>query len=541
MPRALSAKLGRMTTQPRFSPAGAARPSKPPAQRVAFDERYKVFRNQLRKFSLDSIVQVALGMTAVPPGDVVEALKQFPWLPMLIAKWALLDRMVLRGVGQAMSRELLARLVNELWNFDGDLIKQPSPGTAHLLIRPRVFVQIEFQRSATRSFVRIPTLLSRLPSDHSLRRLFRSQWELSPEQFIDLSVALHAARLQADKPGFTRGFFMPLAEKYGAAAIESLLGMFAKDLAGLPQELVTSEAEDGGPGLKSRRRSELLEFPYFKRFPLFKAAHEVYFVWHPTVLARALEEAVHLRFSNAGEDYTRPFSKVFERYVVELAESAHPCIYTEADIKQTRGSTSVSVEAIIPFEGCNVLVEAKMGLYRDEVMTLTVPDLVRHKFRDLRKAVGQGASVAELLQSGALQFDKVAPNEVNYLLVVTSRDLCIGRGEVLDAMCQPKGVEYPSDLAKQLLPLEHVFYVSIEAFEHIIAAVKAGFCTLPGLLSHAVALNRNPATASYWLDLQMSREAQGVEDSDSMMAKAWDASLQRLEEALGVELVAGEQ
>ena len=123
--------------------------------------------------------------------------------------------------------------------------------------------------------------------------------------------------------------------------------------------------------------------------------------------------------------------------------------------------------------------------------------------------------------------------DVNYLMVVTSRELSIGRGEVLDAMCQPEGIEYPSDLARRLLPLDHVFYVSIEAFEHIISAVRAGLCTLPELLSHAVDVNRNPVTASYWLDRQMSPAAQAVEYKESLVADAWDASLQRLEAALG--------
>lgn len=496
--------------------------------------RYKVLRNQLRKFNLQSVVEEALRMTSAPPDDVVDALRQFPWLVMLLAKWALLDKMVLPEVGEPLSPERLGRFVQELWDFERDLIKQASPGTAHLLIRPRVFVQVEFQRGNTRGFVRIPALLSRLPADHSLRRLFHTQWELTPEQFVDLSVALYAARLQGNKPGFQRGFFAPLAAQYGDAAIDRILDMFSQDVRGLRRELMSAETLEDGKGLKPRRRSELLEFPCFKRFPLFRATNDVYFVWHPTVLARALGEAVHLRFSDAGEKYTKPFSRVFEKYVVELVGAAYPQLYTEADIKHARGQGSVSVEAVIPFERCNVLVEAKMGLYRDEVMTLSVPEMVRHKFRDLRTAVSQGASVVEMLHMRALPFERVVQTELNYLLVVTSRDLCIGRGDVLDAMCQPSSIEYPSDLAMQQLPLQHVFYISIDAFEHILAAVRAGLCTLPELLARAVDVNRNPATASYWLDLQMSTEAQAAEDHGSLMADAWESSLARLAVALDV-------
>ena len=71
------------------------------------------------------------------------------------------------------------------------------------------------------------------------------------------------------------------------------------------------------------------------------------------------------------------------------------------------------------------------------------------------------------------------------------------------------------------------------AFEHIVEAVKAGLCQLPELLARAIEQNRNPATASYWLELQMSREAQAVADEGSLVTKAWEASLERLKRALG--------
>lgn len=273
----LGVTLNQMSTFSESPLAGAPRQPKSGSQRVSFDVRYKVLRNQLRKFNLQSVVEEALRMTSDPPDDVIDALRQFPWLPMLLAKWALLDKMVLSQIGEPLSPERLRRFVQELWDFERDLIKQASPGTAHLLIRPRVFVQVEFQRGKTRGFVRIPALLSRLPADHSFRKLFQTQWELTPEQFVDLSLALYAARLQDNTPGFHRGFFAPLAGQYGDVAIDRILEMFSQDLNGLRRELTSAETLEDRKGLKPRRRSELLEFPWFKRFPLFKATNDVYF------------------------------------------------------------------------------------------------------------------------------------------------------------------------------------------------------------------------------------------------------------------------
>lgn len=521
-----------MVTKLNFHHPAARGTPKPALQRVPFDKRFKAFRNKLRKFSLRSIIEATLALTSMPPDDVVQSLRMLPWLPMLIVKWALLDRMVHVDLGEQLTQEHLVSLVTELWNFEGDLLKQPM-SSAHLLIRPRAFVQIQFQQKPTRSFVRIPALLSRLPVDHGLRRLFQSQWELSPEQFVDLAIALYGARMEGNTPGFSRAYFEPLAARYGTRAIDRMLEMLSQNIEGLRNELTRAEDRGGDRGVAQRRRSELFEFPYFKRFPLYRVSPGVYLVWHPIVLGRALDEAVHLRLSDAGKAYSDSFSKVFERYVVELATNAHSLIYTEQDIKSAQGSQSTAVEAIIPFEQCNVMIEAKMGLFPDEVITANAQEIVKHKLRDLRKAVTQGAKVAEMLDSGELVFNGIAQAKRNYLIVVTSRDLIVGRGEVLDAICPPGSIAYPSDLSKELLPLAHVFFVSIDGFEKIIAAVRVGLTNLPDLLVKAVKDNAVPGGGSYWLELQMSNIAQAVEDSGSLIETVWNESHARLAEALG--------
>src|SRR4051812_16501917 len=107
----------------RLMPHGLRSMSKPASERVSFDERYKRFRNGLRKYNLASILREVLRLTASPPSNTVSALQQFPWLALLIAKWALLDKMVLWHAGAEMSQERLRGFVQELWDFEGDLLK----------------------------------------------------------------------------------------------------------------------------------------------------------------------------------------------------------------------------------------------------------------------------------------------------------------------------------------------------------------------------------------------------------------------------------
>jgi hypothetical protein len=502
-----------------------------PLKKYTFEERYKQFRNLLRRYNLESIVYEAIRHTATPPDNVLEDLQRVPWLAMLIAKWALADKMVAAGHGPAITTGEFEGLMQQLWSFEGDLHPQGQGAGTYLLLRRISAVQVAFQARNTRAFLRIPMLLTRRPENYSLRLLFQQQWGMPPDHFVDLAICLYSARQYMHDPVIDRSAFAPLEAVYGANAIDRMLGEFSRSVPDLRTELITMEKGNDGKS-KPRRRSELNEFPVFQWLPLLLRPDGRYVVWHPTVMAKALEMAVHLRFSKAGQEYINAFSSVFEDYVIELAASLGGPCHTERDMVAQLGNKSKVVEALLPFVKTNVLIEAKMGLFPDTMMTLSDPVIAGDKLANLVKAVTQGAAVCEALHTGRLVFADTVPSETNYLLVITSRDLSIGRASVLDSMCQPNGVRYDSEIGQRLLPLEHIFYVSIEAFEAIVAAVRLGKITLPEFLAHAVTRNRDPQTASLWLDLQLPNGARNLDDPESAIAQAWEAAARRLEQAL---------
>jgi hypothetical protein len=58
----------------------------------------------------------------------------------------------------------------------------------------------------------------------------------------------------------------------------------------------------------------------------------------------------------------------------------------------------------------------------------------------------------------------------------------------------PKGsLQYPSEEARGLLPLEHVYIVSIEDFERLVGAGAEERLDLPSLLAECVQDDREPA------------------------------------------------
>ena len=276
--------------------------------------------------------------------------------------------------------------------------------------------------------------------------------------------------------------------------MDQLYALFARDLVSLRKELQQDRAQ------RLRGKHELNEFPYLKRFPLLRGPDGRYYCWHRTVFARGVEEAVHLRLSERFEgDYSTNFSKVFEAYVTELAHESGLPLMPESHHKQLMGASSSAVEAVFEGEGCNILVEAKMSLFADDVLVVDNEQQVFQKTKRVREAIGQGWQVGRQLREHR-ELQQRFNQPVDYLLVVTSGELLLGSGDKLQRIF-PKGqFTYPEDDpdAERRLPLGNVFIISIEDYELVMCCVKEGLVNLSEVVKSAAAANSRPESSKFF-------------------------------------------
>ena len=461
-------------------------------------ERLSHIRYVLRQFSAVSVVEAAFARLQAS-GATIEVLQRRPWLVLLLVKMALQDRREYISIGPRIPFELFDQLNDELWGMtDPSSVGEPET-RIYATLRAIWHAQSGFQSPHSWDFLRWPALVARLDARHIVRQQFVDAIQIEPEVFSDLALALYSAVLGNNFP-VRRGWFAPLERAYGPS-VERFLSLFVRDIHQLRDELST------GASRRLRGRREIFEFPYVKRFPLLKLRDGRIACWHPLVFARGVEEAAHLRLAALGERYTRPFSRVFEKYVLELlAEAGHTPI-VESDIKSAAGANSPAVEAIIEAHGANVLVEAKMGLFAEEVMVEDDAERLAHKTARVREAIAQGWNVSRLLRSGTVQLGTTSGAGEDFLLVVTSRELNIGTGSHLQMMLPEGRLAYPDDWSAQVLPLERVFVLAIDDFERLCAASARGEVDIIRLLREAVADNRNHATAKWFFDQHLAGKA----------------------------------
>ncbi|MFS2049365.1 hypothetical protein ACEN9J_19565 [Variovorax sp. Varisp41] len=443
-----------------------------------------------------------------------------PWISLLLAKWALQDRQTFINIGPRIPLLIFNRLRQEVWDLPSALEDPSAHGNLHAMLRRLLQQQTEFQREPGWAFLRWAALISRRPANDALWQRFRETMGMDPHTYIDLSMALFAANLQG-RMTIPDRFFAPLRPAYGRA-VRTFLDLFTRDLAALRGELQKPIAQE------VQGRVELAEFPYLKRYPLVRLKSGELTCWHPLVLARGLEDAVHLRLSEHGEDYTRPFSRIFESYVIELASAAIPNAVLETDYERALGGNAPKVEVLVQLNGCNVLFEAKMALFAEPMIVTDDPETVMRKSKRVRDAILQGWKVSDALSHVTNPFHNAELKE-NFLLVVTSRQLHFGYGGLLASLYPPGRLAYPNENAERLLPHNHIFILSIEELEVLMGSIQAGEISLSTLLRKAAADNKDPSTAKlYFLDhlrshgirnFQPALIKQAIEDSHARLAR----------------------
>jgi len=410
---------------------------RPPARAVpaTYAEAVKRLRRRLRLYSVHSIIDACIEVLDCWRGKGLDELKSAPWLTLLIVKLVLEDESISLHRTQPCPTSLIDELRNDLWNTPRVRERKGSP-SLYLMIRSLVHTQLMFQRAESFAFLRWPALISRLPPEHELRGQFEAEFGCDPDTFIVVVFAAYSAVMQG-KTFITPDYWDPLRPLYGSA-IDRFLDRFAKGATDL-REMLREELHrriytevDGRrtlrPDAGTRPESELVEFPWVSRFPLFRHPSGRLAVWHRLVFARGMDESVHNVLSSLGQTYTDPFSKIFEGYVLELVRDSGMDFVSEKEMKGGIASRP-AVEALVHADECNVFIESKMSLFPDRVLISDRGPEIFMKLRRIREGMVQGWRVGEMLRDGTVHLNGASSAAQDFLLIVTSRQLNVCSGE----------------------------------------------------------------------------------------------------------------
>ncbi len=464
-------------------------------QTVSIDEdevrsRIRFIQSQLAEYSATSVISVAMAVLAQHKPWTFPDLQAMPGLTLLLVKWALQNPSCGIYVGKHITVREFDNFRQRLWNLTG--LAKSGRENAYAMVRSILSVQIDFQRRSPWGFMRWPSLLARLPANHHSRSQFVNVFGLSPENYIDACWILQQP-LQEGIREIGPKWFASIPKSY-QDPVARVLRAIGKDIFELRDKL-TSQWQSYQPS-----SWELFESPFAKMHPLLNIGENSWRIWHPAMFERGMEEAVHLGLTHLGSEYTEVFSRVFEDYIVDLASEMMPSHISESKWKAAMGHNTPSVEAILPAGNVNIFVEAKMSLFHDAALIEDTELGLSRRLERVIYAVEQGWKVSKLLRQRPRNFPRRAEASEEYLLIVTNRELHMGSGQSLERLISDGRLQCQDADTQARLPLQNVFIMSVEGFEHLQQTVIHEKVELLDVLRSAKAANTDASTAAMYFD-----------------------------------------
>lgn len=449
------------------------------------EERYylefKRVRNRWRRYDPINLVLYAI-QYANGGKDKLENIQRHPWLMMLLVKWILIDDCFVNP-GRKIATEQEANQVFQAAYELSDFIRMPDEYQHfHLFMRAMAHQQFLYQKNfSLANFARQFVLFADLDDQHKLSRSFRASVGLEIGDFLSLTMGLAVK--------YNKGRFEPIRQHWFSTITLNNLSEKAEHYLAV----LSSTPDDMRSFLSKVSGRQRLAHEFMEQTPLiakpFLRLGDDYWPLHTAILSCGLEHFIydHLR-SLDPEKFMQSFGKIFEKYISELLVGVPSRVFVEDELKRLRSEDGKVVDFIVDEPNANIFIDAKGVSGTHEAMVTHVSQIVRDRTKPAAlKALVQANELASDLFIGKLQDDAPVAKENNALIVVTYKELHLGNGLTFRDAVASDDVSriYEGLPVCGTIPLEHVYFISIEAFEVLCGAVEAGSLTFFEAISHA--------------------------------------------------------
>ncbi len=453
-------------------------------------------------------------------GDYQADTEMLPWLALLTVKWVCQDVLFDTKSGLKIRKSEFQEIVRDALSLSSGIPEKAEGGAnLPLFMRRATNPQLFFQRDMRGGYLRDAVIIKTLCADSDpLLESFRTATGFGLEEFIDISLGTSTIVINGSN-AFRREGLAPLESHYRPEAIEAFLESVS---------LTTPALIEYCRSLKKKTKnveSELFEAPVLSRYPLHNIG-ETYYVWHPAVWYRGMEGFVQSVLHSLGDKAWGRYTRLFESYCVRILRASGLEFRDEKQIAELLPRDAKKTDGVLAFENCNVLIECKAGVFAEDGMATGSAEILAHKIRALRNAILQGQSVCESLS----EVDGVGKS-VNYLLVVTNKEVAASNGRSLQEMVGESRLPDGTATGSRLLPLEHVYFLFVDDLERLLIASEHGVLHIPRFLAQIVEDDTDHATAKFFFDQHLN--AGGCKRYESQfLVEARAKSFERLKSAL---------
>jgi hypothetical protein len=489
-----------------------------PQQEAQARETFEVLRDKLRGFNPEEVVHYCIGQLNPGRSFSLEELKRRPpWHLLLLVKWAAANAEGASPTARTFSdddADEILLLIHEIWGKDLPSCYENS----YLFFRAQFQQQYWLQElfllpEMSRQYI----LFLDLEPEHRFSVAFQDIHGIELRTFLELSFALTSRFIASNHHSVDEHFFTNLASSYPPETIPRFLAILSRDLETLGNELRAMPEK----GLLH----EVIEPTPLLYFPLLKenARYHCYLVY---LLFRTVQNFVYdtLRKADAS-GFTNKFGPIFERYLEHGLSHALLSYATEREVAAMLPEGSKLVDFAILSEDAAVLIDAKAIQLTELGMLARTSASLASKASTALKGVEQGFAVAFNLKKTGF----ITDGHPVFLLVVTYKDLLLGGGRAFYENAASDSIEGFAAAYDGIhpIPLEHIFFLSINDFELLMEHLKATGIKLTDFLRRAVRDNADLTSASFVFRTHIPQALSRPQYPDYLLA-AFAASGQRL-------------
>jgi hypothetical protein len=503
-----------------------------PFSEVPYHSGYKAIRNQLRAYDPAPLIGRCLEYLHQPFDRPFDYLARQPWCVMLLIKWILVDDRFSDRNRPAPTKSQTIKLLQQVVDL-ANKVRMPSQHDyVTLFIRAMVFQQILYQReSPVIQTGRQMLYFAGLDESHYIPRTFREVTGLTLVRFLQLALVLHAAFLD-DGPvrhKIGKAWFGDLQHRDDNGDIDRFLGLVSGTFSEIRTALLARDAKTSAAGRLPRSASEYAEQTPLIQTPLFPLGSGEYVVTDRHLLVNCLDNFVYrtLRDHHV-QDFMSYFGSIFEDYVRQAVECTRLEYRSEDELKQLFGNKQGRnlIDFLIADGDAHVFVDAKAAEmnYRGTV-THDPVELAKLLDASLLKAIRQAECVRADLARANSADPVFKPRNHAYLLVVTHARTNIGNGRALAesvglATIEATVADQPAGLQ---IPIENMYFLTIDEFERLVAQVAAGAIGLVEALERAKLRDAEPSTRSFLFEQHLAEWGMSNTAPDYLIEKTQQA------------------
>lgn len=491
-------------------PAGMPRVAQPRMMNNReFYDRFKPIRNTFRQFDPKSILQMSLEILSRREKNRIDQVQKHPWLHLLLLKWVFLDDEVNRSGRPAITLHQLQMLLQRTYELSwGSRGPNEFEGLT-LFMRALAAQQFLYQHPLNLDgLARQHALFAGLEKGHFFEREFLRAKGLPIEVFVKLALGLLTKFLET--PGYTihRSYFAPLEQDISPEHIDAFLAAVSVNIEDLPVAL-------GDLAQRERRMTEFVEETPFIGFPLIRVAG-AYWCVYPEILHRSIGHFVFDALKKADlVRFNLHFGRRFEKYVGEYISATGLPFATEEELDQKLPGQGNLVDFLVVDGNANIFIDAKGVEMAPRGRIAHLRDVVRGATENsLLKAVEQGQAVNARLLLLERDDPVVQWRAESFLIAVTYKELYIGNGLMLSSAVGEEALNrilsaYPQ---AQRIPLERIYFLTIDELERLMQMVKEGRISLHAALKRAETTDADPQKRKFMFSMHLQDwpESQGL-------------------------------